>query len=159
MLGREATPSQNAASRRTPGAAPVHRGSSSSSPPLKRFQGLVRKQSNIMLWSRVRGGLQPSAGQKPKAGRGVRLSELAEMLGPESGPGGAAGGAQSGPGMALRRQQNLKATPARTEFHIPPDENLLCQFLEKTPVDKGVQCSPSMSEHWVKCSAQPIAYT
>ncbi|CAG0921217.1 unnamed protein product [Notodromas monacha] len=111
-----------------------------------KLQTLVRTQSTLMFWSRVRGGLPP---QRGKSGRGVRLSELADMM--DSGGGGGAGGGGAGnkPGCLMRRSVNLKATRPRTEIRIPPDENLLSQFVEKTPLDKAIQCSPSMSEHWV----------
>ncbi|PIK43294.1 putative dynein intermediate chain 3, ciliary [Apostichopus japonicus] len=47
------------------------------------------------------------------------------------------------------RQCNFADRPAELHVDILPDESLLQNFVEKNPVDRGIQCVQEMSEHEV----------
>lgn len=48
------------------------------------------------------------------------------------------------------RQCNFSDRPAELHVDILPDESLLQNFMEKNPVDRGIQCVQEMSEHEVR---------
>ena len=47
------------------------------------------------------------------------------------------------------RQCNFSDRPAELHVDILPDESLTQNFVEKNPVDRGIQCVQEMSEHEV----------
>lgn len=47
------------------------------------------------------------------------------------------------------KQCNFSDRQAELNIDIPPNPELAEQFVERNPVDTGVQCSTSMSEHEV----------
>lgn len=47
------------------------------------------------------------------------------------------------------KQCNFSDRQAELNIDIPPNPELAEQFVERNPVDKGIQCSTSMSEHEV----------
>lgn len=47
------------------------------------------------------------------------------------------------------KQCNFSDRPADLNIDIPPNPELAAQYVERNPVDTGVQCSVSMSEHEV----------
>lgn len=47
------------------------------------------------------------------------------------------------------KQCNFSDRQAELNIDIPPNPELAEQFVERNPVDVGVQCSTSMSEHEV----------
>ena len=47
------------------------------------------------------------------------------------------------------KQCNFSDRQAELNIDIPPNPELAKQFVERNPVDTGIQCSTSMSEHEV----------
>lgn len=47
------------------------------------------------------------------------------------------------------KQCNFSDRQAELNINIPPNPELAEQFVERSPVDTGIQCSTSMSEHEV----------
>ena len=47
------------------------------------------------------------------------------------------------------RQCNFSDRPAELHVDIAPDMSLLDNFIERNPVDIGIQCAQEMSEHEV----------
>lgn len=47
------------------------------------------------------------------------------------------------------KQCNFSDRQAELHIDIPPNPELAEQFMERNPVDTGIQCSTSMSEHEV----------
>jgi dynein intermediate chain 2, axonemal len=45
------------------------------------------------------------------------------------------------------RQCNFTDQPAKLQVDIPPDPSLAQNFIERNPVDRGIQCVQEMSEH------------
>ena len=54
------------------------------------------------------------------------------------------------------RQCNFSDRPAELHVDILPDESLTSNFVEKNPVDRGIQCVQEMSEHEVGYEATEI---
>ena len=51
------------------------------------------------------------------------------------------------------RQCNFTDRPAELHCDIVPDPNLSANFIERNPVDMGVQCTQEMSEHDVSSNS------
>lgn len=49
------------------------------------------------------------------------------------------------------RQCNFSDRAAELHVDISPDDNALEDFIERDPVDIGIQCVQEMSEHDVSC--------
>ena len=50
------------------------------------------------------------------------------------------------------RQCNLSDRPAELHCDIVPDVSLAANFVVRTPIDRGLQCTQEMSEHEVIAS-------
>ena len=48
------------------------------------------------------------------------------------------------------RQCNFSDRPAELHVDIAPDQSLTENFIERNPVDSGIQCVQEMSEHEVR---------
>ena len=52
------------------------------------------------------------------------------------------------------RQCNFADRPAELHVDITPNPSLMSNFVERNPVDRGIQCAQMMSEHDVSITLQ-----
>jgi len=54
------------------------------------------------------------------------------------------------------RQCNFSDRPAELHCDIVPDASLAANFIVRTPIDRGLQCTGEMSEHEVRIGLGPL---